>query len=113
MYDLHQALRSYDENNKLVLANFTEAILKRYETEEQKQEMKKKLLQMVQLKRRQSHSKDALQLIQSMEPNSQKTAGWLLEGLVSYLYPKDENFKPDGRYWFDYTDFEVRNSRLI
>ena len=70
MYDLHQALRSYDDNNKLILQNFTEAILKRYETEDKKEEMRKKLLQMVQLKRRHSHSKDALQLIQSMEQNS-------------------------------------------
>ena len=44
-----------------------------------------------------------MDLVQSLDESSKKSASFLLEGLVSYLYPKDGDLNPDQRYWFDYT----------
>lgn len=100
MHDLHQAIRLYDENNKKILQSFTDAILKRYDSEEEKVKARKKLVQQIKIKRTESRASRAVNLIQGFNEHAKENASWLLEGLVNYLYPKDENTKPDNRYWF-------------
>jgi hypothetical protein len=89
------------------LNKFKAGILKRFKPGEDQEKISNKLSEMVMYKRKQSRSRDALKFIHSMEINSKNSASFLLEGLVSYLYPKDEYFRPDGRYWFDYSNFDV------
>ena len=107
MHDLHQAIRQYDDNNKKILSSFMEAILKRYETNEEKAKIRKKLINQVKIKRSESRASSALNLIQGFNPVAKDNAEFLMEGILDYLYPEDENATPDPKFWFNFSNINV------
>jgi translation initiation factor 1 (eIF-1/SUI1) len=113
MHDLHQAIKLYDENNKKILQTFTDCILKRYESDDEKNDIRKKLIQQIKIKRTESRASRAVNLIQGFNSHAKENATWLLEGLVNFLYPKDENTPPDTRYWFDYENISSMVSNFF
>lgn len=102
MHDLHQAIKLYDENNKKILSSFTEAILKRYGNDAEKEKIRKKLILQVKIKRSESRASRAVNLIQGFNAHAKENAQWLLDGLLDFLYPKNEDAKPSEHYWFNY-----------